>query len=123
MEFDKQKMCMNCFALLCAVITISLGSYWCYRFILNEDLSLVEYKEFYETKDDIFPTASLYLGHPFLREKLAEYGANETIYLAFLSGKTYAKDMLNINFEQYEKKIRNNYLLTLICIIILCLFS
>ena len=60
---------------------------------------LVEYKEFYETKDDIFPTASLCLGHPFLKEKLAEYGANETTYLDFLSGTTYAKEMLNINFS------------------------
>ena len=92
-------MFMNCFALLCTLIAVSLASYWCYQFTLNEDLSVVSYKVFHGNKDDIFPTASLCLRNPFLKEKLAGYGTDEATYLAFLRGKSFANEMLNINFS------------------------
>ena len=93
------KMLMNCFALLCGLITVSLGSYWCYQFALNEDLSSLQYKEFHGTKEDNFPTVSFCLGNPFLKEKLAEYGVEESTYLSFLGGKSFTNEMMNINFS------------------------
>jgi hypothetical protein len=67
---------------------------------LNEDLSVVQYKEFHQTSDDIFPTVSLCLGNPFLKVNLSEYGVNETSYREFLRGKVFTKEMLNINFSR-----------------------
>ena len=99
MEYRKQKIIINGFVFLCCSITISLVSYCIYQYTLNEDLSEVSYKEFRGTKDDVFPTVSLCLGNPFLKEKLAEYGTDETSYLAFLRGSSFNQDLLSINFS------------------------
>ena len=99
MECIKLKMFMNCFALLCGLLTVSLCSYWCYQYSLNDDLSVVRYKEFQVTNDDIYPTASFCLGNPFLKKKLTVYGVNDTAYLDFLRGTSFTKGMLNINFS------------------------
>ena len=90
---------MNFFALLCGLLTVSLGSYWCYQFSLNEDLTSLKYKEFHGTKEDNFPTVSFCLGNPFLKEKLAEYGVDEPTYSSFLGGKSFSNEMMNINFS------------------------
>ena len=107
MEYSKQKIFMNCFALLCISITVSLGSYWSYQFALNEDLSVVSYKVFRGTKDDIFPTTSLCLRNPFLKEKLAEYGVNETSYLAFLEGKSITDWQTRIKAYYRFKQVKS----------------
>ena len=99
MSYPKQKLFMTSFALLCTITTMALGSYWIFQYTLNEDLSVVYYKEYLETNDDVFPTVSLCLGNPFLKKKLDEYGFNETSYLAFLRGESFTKEMLNINFS------------------------
>ena len=88
---------MRSFSLVCVLTALSLGSYWCYIFSLDEDSSVITYKEFYETEDDIYPTASFCLGNPFSNELLSQYGVNKTTYLDFLRGSYFTKDMLNIN--------------------------
>ena len=104
---NKQKMFMYCFTLFCALLTVSFVVYWCYQFTLNEDLSVVQYKEFQEKDDKIFPTVSLCLGNPFLKEKLDDYDVDETTYLAFLEGSTYSNKMLNINFSHVTIDIKD----------------
>ena len=101
MGYSKQKTCMYCFAILCGLVTLSLCSYWCYQFSRNEDLTVVQYKEFQGTKEDIFPTASFCLGDNLvlLKEKLDQYDVNETSYLSFLKGNLFDNKMLNINFS------------------------
>ena len=101
MGYSKQKTCMYCFAILCGLVTLSLCSYWCYQFSRNEDLTVVQYKEFKGTKEGIFPTASFCLGDNFvlLKEKLDQYDVNETSYLSFLKGNLFDNKMLSINFS------------------------
>ena len=48
------------FKFLCFIITFGLISFWSYKFILNEDLSIVEYKEFNDKED----------GSPYLSQAL-----------------------------------------------------
>jgi hypothetical protein len=97
---NTQKMFMYCFTLFCALLTVSFVVYWFYQFTLNEDLSVVKYKEFQRNNDKIFHTVSLCLGNPFLKEKLDEYGVDETTYLAFLEGNAFSNEMMNINFSR-----------------------
>ena len=100
MEFNKQSILKQSFVILCVFVTVSLCLYWCYKFNLNEDLSVVQYKKFYETNDDVFPTMSLCLGNPFSEQHLAEYGVNKTSYLEFLKGKMFTKVMQKINYSR-----------------------
>ena len=87
------------FGVLCVFTTFSLCLYWCYQFALNEDLSIVHYTEFYQTNDNIYPTLSLCLKEPFIKERLNEYETNETSYSAFLSGNFFSKELMRINYS------------------------
>ena len=107
MKFSNQKCFMYPFGFVCAATTMSLCLYWCYKYSLNEDVSVVYYKQFYETNDDVFPTASLCLGNPFSDKRLSKYGINKTSYLEFLKGKRFTKEMLNINYNNVTGDIVN----------------
>ena len=101
MVCSKQKLVMYSVTIICGVITASLCSYWCYKFTLNEDLSVINYKEFHhETNDDVFPTVSLCLGNPFLKKRLYEYGVNKSTYVSFSRGKFFTNEMLDIDFSR-----------------------
>ncbi len=66
---------------------------------MNEDLSVVNFKEFHGTIDGMLPTASFCLANPFLKSRLAEYGVNQTSYMDYLKGTSFAKEMINVNFS------------------------
>ena len=54
-------------------------------FSLNEDISLVEYKRYYEKKTDVFPALSLCFSNPFSASKLRQAGLSSTSYFKFLN--------------------------------------
>ena len=87
------------FYILCVVVTLSLTIYWCYEFSLNEDLSVIRYKKFFQTNKDIYPTFSLCFNNPFLENHLEEYGINKTTYSAFLAGEIFSSELMNINYS------------------------
>ena len=104
------------FAFLCVLTTFVMAMYWCCKFSLNEDLSVVSYRNFYEKENDIHPTISMCLRKPFVRSRLAEYGVNESAYLAFLEGKYFSEEMLSIDFNRVTIDIVDhikNYLIAL----------
>jgi len=107
MKLCKEEWFKYLFGIICATTSMSLCLYWCYKFSLNEDVSVVQYKNFYETNDDVFPTTSLCLEKPFLEERLSKYGVNVTSYLAFLRGKLFAKEILNIDYNYVTTDIVN----------------
>ena len=47
------------FKLLCVLATIAMACFWFYEYNLDEDLCLVDYKKYYETKDDVIPVFSI----------------------------------------------------------------
>ena len=91
---------MYIFAFLCALTTFFMVVYWCYKFSLNDDLSMVSYEEYYRNEDDIRPTVSMCLENPFVKDRLDGYGVNESSYLAFLEGKDFSNEILNVDFHQ-----------------------
>ena len=80
---------VSVFHVICWTVTLAVISYWLYIFSLNEDLSIVDYKKYYQSKSDVFPVLSLCLRNPFSKKNLRMTGAgiNETSYLHFLEGK------------------------------------
>ena len=58
----------NVFHLLCLVLTFSMIGYWIYKFTLNESIVALEYKNFYETSEDVYPLMSLCFKNPFKKD-------------------------------------------------------
>ena len=79
--------------------TVIMYVYWIYEFNMNEDLTVVSYREFYQTHDDIFPAVSLYLYNSSLKERLSEYGIKESCYKDFLKEEYFSEKMLQVEYR------------------------
>ena len=94
------------FRFLCLLTTLSMCIYWCYKFSMNEEKSVINYKTFSVTSPDaIFPTLSFCLENPFLTDRLAEHGTDEVEYLSFLSGNYFDQKMLSIDYNMVTTNI------------------
>ena len=101
MNADSLKKCVLFFHVICWTATVTVISYWIYIYGLNQDLSVVNYKKYYQSKDDVFPVLSLCLNNPFSEENVGLKSAafNKTSYLKFLEGSYFVPEMLDINYE------------------------
>ena len=95
---------------VCIVATCSVIAYWMYMFTLNEDTSLVEYRHYYEEKDDVFPALSLCFRNPFSIRRLdiALDGLNHTSYFKFLNGEDSNPEMSAIDYDSITMNISSN---------------
>jgi hypothetical protein len=106
-----EEKCRNMFVIsfhcLCWMATTTVILYWVYLFSLNEDLSNVDNKLFYETKHDVFPVLSLCFKNPFSEGKLKMTGTgiNATSYLKFLNGEYFSSEMKDIDYENITMDI------------------
>ena len=89
------------FRLCCWIATISMICVWLFKYHLNEDLCEVDYRNYYQTKDDLAPVLSLCFNRPFSLENLKKFGTgvNESTYLKFLEGKYFDSKLLDIDFK------------------------
>ena len=92
---------VTCFQLICWTVVITLVVYWIYVFSQNEDLSVVEYRKYYETESDVWPMLTICLKNPMINERFNnhDYGINQTTYLQFLKGNDFNQEFLSINYE------------------------
>ena len=60
------------FQLICWTAALTLVVYWIYVFSQNEDLSVVEYRKYYETESDVFPMLTVCLKDPIIKEKISQ---------------------------------------------------
>ena len=81
--------------------TILFVLFWVYKFSLNEDLCIVDYKRFYESRSDVFPVLSLCLKNSFSTEKLSSIGngVSETEYLEYLKGEKFKSVFSAIDYK------------------------
>ena len=85
---------------ICLLFTVGMVVHWCFKYSLNEDLSSVEYKKYYDTKEDVYPVMSLCFKNSFLKEKLTKnYGTDYAALLDFLKGEYFNEEMLRINYN------------------------
>ena len=82
---SKWEMFACVFKTFCFLITFGLISFWCYKFFMNEDLSIVEYKEYDNDKD----------GNPYLPHTLCFRNP----FLA--SDKTHLNQSMKLDIEKY----------------------
>ena len=101
------------FRLICIAGAISTSVWCCYLFALDEDVSLVSFKEF--NKDDAgrYPSFTLCFAFPFLEQKLKLLGdgITGTLYQKFLKGEYWDNRMVSIDYDNVtlnlEDYVRN----------------
>ena len=84
--------------ILCVSATIGMAIFWGYKYSLDQDLCNVEYGEFVEGKDGMYPAMSMCFSYPFLKQKMKEYGINTSRYFSFLRGDTNDVNLTSIDF-------------------------
>lgn len=92
---------------LCVSATVALTVFWLYKYTLNEDVSLLDYKKFYEAEEDVHPVLSLCFANPFLQDKLAQHGTNQSVFLDFLRGEYFSNEMLDIDYDTVTLDLRD----------------
>ena len=91
-----------CFHFICWSAVISIISYWIYIYTLNEDLCLVDYKNYFESKSDEPPALSICLKNPIAEEKMKMVApqVEADTYLRFLNGDYFNVTLLDIEYQQ-----------------------
>ena len=95
------------FHAVCVIATVLLCAFWAYKYSLNEDTSLVEYRMFYETPDDPYPIASMCFRNYFFEEKLLQLNINESSYLKYLNGDLAIEQFSNVDYDNLTRNIEN----------------
>ena len=93
---------LACFQFLCWSAVVIMVSYWIYIFTLNEDLCIVDYKNYFQDKSDERPVLSICLKNPISAEKL-KISAPQTdadTYLGFLNGSHFNTTFLDIDYQK-----------------------
>ena len=77
--------------------------YWVYKFCMNEDITVIEYKTLRNADNAVFPEFSICFARPFLNEKLRQAGGQLTKenYIEYLKGDaTNNETYMNIKYEE-----------------------
>ena len=99
------------FHLCCLLIACGLASRCVYKFLKNDNLSIIEFKKFHlGNLDRIYPSISICVINPFLDHELERYGEdiNVTSYSYFLQGLHWDKRMLDIDFDNVTISLDDN---------------
>ena len=85
------------------VLSVAVVLYWAYQYSLDENLSIVDNKAFYQDPSDRFPVLSLCFSNPFPEANLPEtngHTLNTTNYVKFLRGQYHDDEMLKIDYKK-----------------------
>ena len=85
--------------------------YWCYKFWLDEDLTLVDYKHYDMSANIEYPMLSLCFLNPLNGTAIESYNATftERMYLNYLKGIEFQKGMELIDHENVVIKLEDFY--------------
>ena len=91
----------RCFRLVCMFFTIALTGWCLYKYILDEDVSLVAFAKFNDDKQSLYPALTMCFWNPFYNKKLKEFGSgiNTSTYSNFIQGNYWDNRMLSIDYD------------------------
>ena len=110
------KKCKKFFRVVCLCITLILTGICFYKFIWNEDLAQIDFPEYHELPNSVYPTVTLCFTSPDVnieeRLKAIHHKFNSTSSSNFLSGNTLDDVMnwitaenISLNFRDYLEAI------------------
>jgi len=97
----------------CIIFTCLLIVQWVNRYLLDEDITIVESTSYYETEDDIFPVLTACFKQTFSDELFDRLGYNVkgSDYEMFLSGRYFDPKMIHIDYNSVTTNI-SDYILS-----------
>ena len=97
---------ISVFGCLCVTTTFAMIIYWCYQYSQDNDLSLVDYKDF-STIPQTYPVISLCFEVPFLEDKLKQIhpSINGSLYLKYLKGEVDNDILRYIDYDNVTLNI------------------
>lgn len=100
------------FKMFCVVITINLVIWCAYKYSLDCDVTLVDFKKFHDDEKDIYPSVMLCFYNPFVNEKFENYGPeiSSTTYKKFLQGENWSEKMTQVDYENVTIDINKYFL-------------
>ena len=101
-EFHNSKKAIEYFFQFACIIAAVSTTCWCvYIYSQDKDVCLVDFKQYNEEKEYIYPSFSLIFVNPFIDEKLKKYGEgiSAKTYSQFLEGQLWDERMLNISYD------------------------
>lgn len=101
MEISYWKIFLIIFHSACLATTVAMVIVWSYEYSLNKDLCFIEYREFYQGDDDVFPVVSMCFKDPFVNddEMRSKFDVNSSTYLQFLEGEYLDTKLLNVSYD------------------------
>ena len=101
----------NSFFVICLLTTIGLSSYSMYRYLKNEDVTVVKVLAFLSSPDAIYPSFSFCILQPFLKDRFNDYNdddINMTSYIRFLKGDMWDDRFLKIEYDNVTVDLSDN---------------
>ena len=92
---------MRIFQIFCNLTALGLTGWCFYKFMKDDDVSLVNYQRYHADIDSIYPSCTLCFNNPFLEDKLRGVGVgiNTTTYVKFLEGQYWDDRLVNIDYD------------------------
>ena len=108
------EICHNLFRLLCFVVVSCMIIVWINKFLIDEDLCLVDYKPFQSNDHLEPPDMSFCFYHPFIDENLKWLGINSTTYYHHLTGKRFDSTLTKIDHNNVTIDLKEYFYLTVV---------
>ena len=89
------------FRFVCWIATLTLICYWISIYSLNQDLCIIDYKNYYEKPSDVFPILSICIRNPFEKSHFQgkHQDLNETSYVKFLLGEYSSPEFMEMDYN------------------------
>ena len=96
-----KKIWMRLFHIICNLAALGLVCWCIYKFNKDNDVSLVQYKQYHGEKDNIYPSLTLCFTNPFLDDKLKNIGngINVKTYSNYLQGLHWDDRLVNVDYD------------------------
>ena len=100
------------FHLSCIIATVGIASWCCYKYSLNDDFTIINFKRFNSDERSIYPSLSLCWSYPCLDDKLGKLAINITCldYYNMVDGLNFNEKILDIDYDNFTIQLEN-YLL------------
>ena len=103
------------FRLICLLLTVLLFGYCSWKYIQNESTSLVDFRTYYDTENDIYPSITLCFIEGdeeqsiYIAEKLRNDHNIENItkYTSFLKGEHWDANLTKIDYDDVTIHLKN----------------
>ena len=103
------------FRLICLLLTVLLFGYCSWKYIQNESTSLVDFRTYYDTENDIYPSITLCFIEGdeeqsiYIAEKLRNDHNIENItkHTSFLKGEHWDANLTKIDYDDVTIHLKN----------------